>query len=338
MDYYSDTFPGIHNLKTYIPYRSLLFAFALSLVLMACEKEIQVDLPESEPKLVVEGRIETNAFPILQLTQNIGYFEPTDISTFENLFARNATVTVSVDGETHALEEICTQEIPEQFIPLVSASLGISQEDLETINYCFYTLPLADILAGNVLLGQPGKTYDLTIEWDGNTYTSSTTIPEPIALDTLWFQREGHPEFGFVWAELSDPDTLGNAYRWWAQRINQNESGAPKDPTFIAPLGSTFDDRFINGKTVPFGFARGDQQPGDTPDEFGFFRLGDTVVVKFSAVDIQVYEFLRSFETEAQNAGNPFATPSPIKTNITGNALGVWAGYGNAIDTVFAVE
>ena len=211
-------------------------------------------------------------------------------------------------------------------------------EDLATINYCFYTLPFEDFLTGTVLLGEEGKNYHLNILWQNDVYTAQTRIPEVIPLDSLWFKREGHPELGFLWAHLTEPDTTGNGYRWYAQRINQNEEGQPKDASFVAPLGSAFDDRFINGKSFDFVYGRGASAPGDPPEEAGFFKLGDTVLVKFSTCDQGVFQFLRTFESEIGNNGNPFASPSPIRTNIQGGALGVWAGYGSHIDTIFATQ
>ena len=183
-----------------------------------------------------------------------------------------------------------------------------------------------------------GKTYDLNIEWEGGTYTSSTRIPELIPLDSVWFKREGNPELGFIWAHLTEPDTAGNAYRWWAQRINVNSEGQPKDAAFVPPLGSAFDDRFINGKSFDFVYGRGPSAPDDPPEEGGFFKLGDTIVVKFSTCDQGVFQFLRTFEAEAGNNGNPFASPSPIRSNMEGGALGIWAGYGSVLDTVYAVD
>jgi hypothetical protein len=59
-------------------------------------------------------------------------------------------------------------------------------------------------------------------------------------------------------------------------------------------------------------------------------------VVKFCTIDHEAFEYLRTFETEVMNNGNPFAAPSSVKTNITGGALGAWIGYGASFDTIKA--
>lgn len=319
--------------------RALLLLVATAL-LTTCEKEINVVLPEATDKLVVEGRIETGTPAYVILTRSTGYFDPTDITTFENSFVHDAIVTISNGTETDTLAELCSQDLPPELLPLLASGTGINPEDLATINYCLYTIPIADLLTGNYFVGETGKSYALHIEANNEAYNASAHLPTSIPLDSTWWQPEGDPDLGFVWATLSDPDTMGNGYRWWARRINSNSAGNPKDANFVPPLGGAFDDRFINGKHFDFGYQRGRSAPGDLPEESGFFKRGDTVVVKFSSTDIEVFHYLRAFENEAGNAGNPFASPSPIKSNVIGEgdyeALGVWAGFSNFLDTVYA--
>ena len=40
-------------------------------------------------------------------------------------------------------------------------------------------------------------------------------------IDSLWFDKYvAYDSLGLIGARFSDPDTLGNCYRWFAQRIN----------------------------------------------------------------------------------------------------------------------
>ncbi|MFQ5335565.1 MAG: DUF4249 domain-containing protein, partial [Flavobacteriales bacterium] len=292
-----------------------------------------VDLPDAEPKLVVEGHLEQGVPPYVMLTKTIGYFEPTDISSFEGQFVHDAKVVVTVDGTDYTLDEVCTQDIPPPLLPIVAETIGISVEDLQRINYCAYI--------NFNLMGEVGKIYRLSIESEGKTYASVTKIPELVPLDTAWFGREGNDSLGFIYAHMHDPDTLGNAYRWFARRINLGYDGQPKDQGFIAPLGSAFDDNFFNGKDFDFGYDRG-MPPGksetDPGEVDGYYKVGDTIVVKFCSITYDVFKFLRIYEQEIYNNGNPFAAPTTIPTNINGGALGLWAGYGVTYDTVYAVK
>ncbi len=70
---------------------------ASALVLISCEKEVEVDLPETEAKLVVEGTIEQGQPPIVILTRTQSYFAPTDLNSIAGIFVKDAVITVS-DG------------------------------------------------------------------------------------------------------------------------------------------------------------------------------------------------------------------------------------------------
>lgn len=327
---------------TYFLLSSFCF-FLSSFFFSSCEKEIQIDLPEAEAGLVVEGRIESGQPPYIILTKSTGYFESTDINTFLSSFVHNAKITVTEGNTSYSLPEMCLNDLPPEYRPMAAAFLGIAEEDLVGINYCIYTIPISDLFSGNFLKGEAGRSYRLTIETEGKIYTSVTKIPEPVPLDSVWFSLDGADTlFGFAWAHLTDPDTLGNAYRWSAQRINLGSNGKSKDGGFIHPFGSSFDDKFINGKSFEFGYDRGHRPSEEGIQEEGekqhFYKLGDTVVIKFCAIEKNVMEFIRKYETEIWNNGNPFASPSTIPTNIEGGALGLWAGYGASYDTVYAIK
>jgi hypothetical protein len=177
------------------------------------------------------------------------------------------------------------------------------------------------------IFGEIGETYDLVINADGKQLTSVTTIPQPVALDSLWFKLE-FDIYGFIWAKLTEPAGLGNAYRWFTKRLNQ-------DGSFLAPWGSAFEDKFIDGTSFEFAYNRPDTQYEETnqPEGENYFKIGDTIVVKFCSIDIPHYQFWRTFETQAVNNGNPFAAPTSIKTNINGG-LGIWGGYSPSYDTL----
>jgi hypothetical protein len=185
--------------------------------------------------------------------------------------------------------------------------------------------------------GQSGKTYSLDISVNGKTLTASTQILPAIPLDTLWFSHEKvnavGDSLGFIWAHLSDPVNEHNAYRWLAKRNG-------KDYAFIPPPGSATDDKYYNGQSFDFAYNRGiaqnSQAPDDHNEERGYFKSGDTVVVKFCTIDHAAYSFYRSLDLVLNNNGNPFASPSSVESNVfpKGDALGIWCGYGVSTHTV----
>ncbi|MGD1847753.1 MAG: DUF4249 domain-containing protein [Salibacteraceae bacterium] len=305
----------------------------LGLLLMgwmtACEDPIEVDLPDVEQKIVVEGSIEQTQPPFVVLTRSTEYFEPTNLESFENSFVHDAVITVNNGDEEITLEELCSATLPDEFRPIAAELLGVPLSSLQSINYCIYTVPLLDLLGGNFFQGEIGKRYDLRVQVEGKTFTAATNIQEPIPLDSIWYEPRGGDTTeieGVIWAQLTDPDSIGNAYRWQARIFN-------KSTVFVAPFNSAFRDEFINGTTFDFGYIHGDDP--NTLEGQRFFQSGDTVIVKFSAIDRPFYRFLRVFESEVANNGNPFAAPTTIPSNIEGDGgLGIWGGYGADYDTV----
>jgi len=305
-------------------------------ILSSCEKDIEIDIPAGEVRLVVDGTIETNQPPLVFLTKSVPYFDPIDANTFGNLFVHGATVTVSNGTITENLTELCANDLPDSVLPIVAELTGLTEADLQTINYCVYTS------LNPAIWGEIGKTYALTVDVEGEILTSTTSINAPIPLDSLWYNVfGGNDTLGFVWARLADPGGESNYYRWTAKRINNYSNGDQKDQNFVGPSNSVFDDQFFDGLEFDFAYDRGSingsDKPDDQNDERGFFKTGDTVVIKFSHINQDVYKFIRQKETQLLTSGNPFAAPTSVPSNIEGG-LGIWAGFSPVLDTVVCIE
>ncbi len=311
---------------------------------MACEKEITVDLPETESQLVVEGTIENGLPPIIFLSQSQGYFDPITAETLKNFYICDAKVTLTVDGNTDTLININAASLTPEQLEQVADLIGIPAEQIAANNFCAYTS-----LNPN-FWGQPNKVYNLKVVHQGRTVTATTKLNTPIPLDSLWFDiPSGNPadSLGFLYANLTDPDTLGNCYRWAAKRINRYTNapadqadliGQPKDADFIYPFNSVTDDAFFNGLNFDFSYYRGrelnSEKFDDTNDEAGFYKVGDTVVVKGQVIDYPSFQFIFDFENQG---GGPFALPYNLRSNVKGG-LGAFIAYGSLLDTVICVK
>lgn len=307
----------------------------LPFLLTACEKEITVDLPETASKVVVEGTIETGQPPVVLLSRTQSYFEPTSIAGLASLYITDGIVIVSDGFTTDTLDKVCSEQLTEEQLIAASEATGISIDLLRQINICAWT-----DLSG-AFLGVEGRTYRLEVQADGMTVTSETKVPFGVALDSLWFrlaeQRPNDDTLGFLWGTLSDPDTAGNAYRWLAKRINSDADGNTKDGSFVAPLFSAFEDRYVNGLTFDFAYNRGSvafsEADDDNNEESGYFKVGDTVVVKLASIGLREFRFYDSFSTNVTSQGDLFSNPANVVSNINGG-LGAWVGYGSRLDTV----
>jgi hypothetical protein len=312
-----------------------VFGIAALTLLQACEREITVDLPRTEARVVVEGTIETGQPPLVILSRTQNFFDPTSLQSIAASFISEATVTVSDGTTTWTLDRICSSLIPDSLLEDAAAATGIDVNLLANANICVWTK-----LDGS-LLGQEGRSYRLDVQTDGRNLSATTTIPQAVQLDSVWFrlalQRPNDDTLGLIWGRLSDPDTIGNCYRVLAQRINRGPNGRPKDANFVAPFFSVFEDRYFNGLSFDFNFNRGalpfSTAEDDTNAERGFFKVGDTVVVKGVSIDFASYRFYNSLANNVATQGDVFSNPSNVISNINGG-LGVWSGWAFRLDTL----
>ena len=277
------------------------------------------ELPEIEQTIVVEATVESGLPPRVILTNSQGYFEALDSTILSDIFIHDADVVLSDGVESFSLQEINFNGV-----------------------YFYTSLDLDAV-------GQFGKTYSLSIEVNGKNVYSTTTIPHPLFIDSLWFEKYvAYDSLGLIGARFSDPDTLGNCYRWFAQRINSytynypppfdNVKGTIKDSRPLPPIGSSTDDKLFNGLSFDFIFPRGEDGLSEGPDdndiEAGFYKIGDTILVKSTTTTYPIYLYVRAMENAAVSNGSIFSSPGNLPYNVQGDGIGIFYGYGVSYDTL----
>ena len=262
----------------------------------SCEDSINLEVEGYESKLVVDGWIEHNQYPIVVLSKSASYFATIDSAALRGLVATRAKVTIS-DGEK---EEILTLKKNNLYYPPY-------------------------IYQGTEIKGEAGKSYHLTIEAEGKKYESTTTIPLGVKLDSLWFS--GHltkDSLGLIQGKFTDNGGTEDYYRVFTQRKG-------KDNKFVPIYLSAIGDQFFNGESFTFSLLRGAESLSDAQDDI-YFRTGDTVRVKLCTIDRAHFDFWRTLERELYVTGNPISSSgNEIISNISGGALGVWGGYNPVV-------
>lgn len=315
-----------------------LVVLGITGMLTACTKEITVDLPPAEEKLVINGTIEPGQPPIVVVTRTESFFEPTDFQSLLGIFVQGATVTVDNGNGPVQLDQVCGFDITGETLERAAQMIGIDPQIVQIVGLCIYTK------TDGSLLGEVGRTYDLNVQAEGKTVTGSSFMRDPEPLDSIWFklaERDpGDDSLGFIWQTTSDPVGLGNCSRWLAKRISTNPEGQQKDKIFIAPGFAAFEDKYIDGLTFDWAINRG-SAPFSTADddeneERGHFKRNDTVVVKYVHFGKAEYDFYDSKDDNANTQGDLFSTPTNIQSNVQGG-LGVWACWAVWTDTLVCV-
>jgi hypothetical protein len=155
----------------------LIALLAVSALITACEKEIQMELKAKDIKLVIEGQISNNGEPAtVTLTETTKFSNSNNFPTVSG-----ATITISDNaGQSETLAE---------------STPGTYK--------------------GSSLYGEPGRTYYLSITAKGKNYSAISIMPPVVTLDSVFGKEEAFMggQMYNVYPIFKDPGGVKNYYR-----------------------------------------------------------------------------------------------------------------------------
>lgn len=162
------------------------------MLLGACEKVINIDLKDSQTKVVIEG-----------------------IVTNEN---GQLVHTVLVSKSSKFSSEGKNNPVSNAIVVITDATSNISDTLLQVSPGTYNT---------SKILGIIGHNYQLLVTVDGQQYTASSTMPAQVMLDSLYIQEI--PVFGESFKQVipvfQDPSSSKNYYRFGVQVNDSVERG-----------------------------------------------------------------------------------------------------------------
>lgn len=299
---------------------TLLASAILLLSLFSCEKDVNITLATGEKQIVVEGVIETDQQPYVTLTNSMGFFDKIDLNSLS--YVENAVIEVT---DLSSGNKITLKEYK------IDTTFGN-----QTFKFNIYGPDQSDPNAMN-FKGIQGHSYLLNITANGKSYSSVTAIPYANGLDSIWTEPVPGREdsFSVVKVMYNDPDTFGNAVRIQTLNRKFRKDGSPE--VFLTSFNPVYDDAIINGSrfpvTIDMGYDKSKTYNNEDFQTLGFIRRGDTVTVKWAAIDKKVFKFWETLVYSTSAVGNPFASPVKVQGNIS-DALGVWGGYNAQFYTI----
>jgi hypothetical protein len=286
------------------------FIAVLAITLASCEKDINFDLAETSPVLVVDAQIENDLPPTVVLTKSLSYFSNISPDLLANAFIHDAEVYISNGVLTHKMKEYS--------YPLVAGFTGY-----------YYGIDSSSL--ATAFTGAYNTRYSLRIVLEGKEYLSQTSIPALRGvLDSVWTKpAPQNPDTNtrVLFVRGTDPVGRGDYARYFT-KVNSGP--------FLPGENSVFDDQVIDGTTFDVQLVRGIDRNDPPKSDSNFFKKGDTITVKFANIDKPTYTFWNTWEFAYQSIGNPFAQPNKVIGNVSNGALGVFAGYGAVYRTIIA--
>lgn len=286
----------------------------VSMILVACEEVFIPDDANFESKIVVESYVERSSegLPVyLLLTRTIGFFGKINSSQLENLFVKADEVLV-VDGtDRFLLSELCLSDIPAEARNEILKRFGINPDSVN-LDLCIY----ADL--SSRFMPAQGRAYDLNVRVGDTLITSRTTIPKLIPLDSIWFEPvpgKMIDSFAQMICSISDEPGERNYYRYFTGKSGE---------ALVANFSSVTDDFLFDGQEFQFPLQKA--EPPGTPfsDTLGYFRIGDTIRIKWCNLDRDHFDFWNTLEVSRTRQG-PFSSYLRVKSNINGG-IGIFGG------------
>ena len=239
-----------------------------SLLFCQCTEKIDVNLFDSPVQLVVEGYV-TNytAQHLVQLSWSSPYFSNSPPERVSG-----ATVTIEDSEIVYSLSEVKT---------------GIYISD-----YYF--------------AGIPGRTYTLTIELEGETYTATSKMPTVQRIDSIgFFQQFEHELYYDIKLYSQEPSSPGDHYFW---RVYKDYNLVSKNLTqYVFANDDLINGNYMNGIKVQTVEA----------------KVGSRITLEMASITEEYYEYCLAIIKETLYADGPFeSAPASIAGNITNGALG----------------
>ena len=247
---------------------------------LGCEEVIELELADGETRLVVEGRIEKPQGTAvsqqeIRLTLTDDYFSQEHTPP-----ATGAEVVVYDDtGNSFQFQEVVAEP---------------------------------GLYSCEALLAETGRTYTLTIEYAGETYSAEETLLPVAPIDSLYqvYQEDSRP-FGNAgsgaggWVPMidySDPAGVENFYQWevYVNGVYVIEA----DP------GNLF--RLIQSDEL----YDGQQVEGHTPDGNLFLDPGQVVLIRQLSLSNIGFDYLSLFFSQSAERGLFDTPPATIRGNV----------------------
>ena len=240
------------------------------LIAAGCKKVISVNLNNASPQIVIQGNVTNTPGPYqVQISQTVNF-------SALNVFPAVSGATVEITDNTLGKTDLLTETSP-------------------------------GIYLTHSIQGIPGHTYSMNVNALGQTFTASSTMPQPVTLDSLSFINSslfGQNMINVV-VNFQDPPT-GSHFYTFVEYVNSR----------MIPTTYVFNDRLSSGKYIS------QQIFADS----SYISAADTVGVQMNCVDQNVWNYFNTLGLNITGNNAQSVSPANPLSNISNNAL----GYFNA--------
>jgi hypothetical protein len=278
-----------------------LYVILATFLLISCEKTITVKQQAYQSKLSIQGLITPSQLPRIFINRTVPYFDP-KVNTRE-LTVDNAKVTLN-DG---------------------TSVFTLPFDSLYNYHYCRY-----DYFYSSLQNIQANKTYTLTVDFNGTTYSAqAVTNQSKVAITSLSYVqtfKDLYGEHEGIIVGYMDKPGEENFYRYEMGRMIDSSvksvDAVKSSCTFgakyyVKEVGRTvYSDKNVDGKSLTFTF-----EPNYS------HKTGDSAYIKLESVDKNIFNFYDNLDRQKLAQYNPFVEPVFILPGQFKGAIGVFGAY-----------
>ena len=250
-------------------FKKILPILSMLIVCWSCEEVIEVNLKNESSKVVIESFITNIDNPFMvKITKSQGFFDQSNFSTIKN---------ASVQLQYLSVKENLIEKGGGYYISSNTKAI------------C-------------------GRAYTLKIATEGETFSATAELPNPVPIDTVYFQPGLFESDSLnVFVRFRDPATIENYYRI---RLYRNRRYAVNDYFLMT-------DAFSDGEKMV------------APIYYRHFAPGDSVVVELLNLDRSTWRYFKGISESIQQGVNSQAPGNP-PSNFSGGALGIFGAWNSS--------
>lgn len=247
----------------------------------SCEKVVNIDLKNAEPKIVIEGIVDNSG-------------RPASVKITKSIFFSSTATAPTISG----------------------ASVKISDNNGNNFTLLETT---AGVYTNNALIGQIGKTYTLTVQNAGVTYSGKSTISRQAPIDTIYQESVTLPN-----STPGGSSSLGKVVSLVYTDIAGFGDNVHVVQTINGKIDNTLqvaDDQFTDAGNTPYQLY---------PNVNTKLKTGDVVKIELRFIDKSVFRYLNGI-LEIQGGNTVPANPD---SNLSGGCLGYFSAHTSETRTI----
>ncbi len=308
----------------------IVLFITVTTIMQSCVKEIDISMPDSQKSMVLNGFIQPDSAITVNISRSMGALEDGDVPFLENvevsLYENNILIetlqysqngnytsdktikenaTYKIEAESQNLKNIITDcRIPDK--PVIISVDTTKETKIEVYENYYNDVSYNDTNYVTIV------NFDIKIDDPSgkeNYYFLAISQVEEVYDYDNWDYQTNKPEFlGYqdVYTYYNGSDFIFKENYFTLNGIK----------------GQIFTDDIFNGKE--FNITVNITNYQDLKDEENHFE--EKYKIALLSINKELYQYIRSYNKNAETGDNPFAQPVQVFSNIE-NGMGIFAGY-----------